>query len=142
MAIYSAAVRTTMATTTAPSAEIIAPPAARCRVMEIGIWLNATTQTPLIIGRPQAIGITPTAPVSVYAEDPNDAGGGSKLAIAWSTPPTVPLIIFRRPNIAGAIGAGVILTFPRGLVLAAAGTLCFWNFAAVSLYDLHAVVDE
>jgi hypothetical protein len=111
--------------------------------MEIGIWLNTATQTPLIIGRPQAIGISPTTPYSLVAEDPNDAAAGSKLAIAWTTPPTVPLgSIFRRPNIAGAIGAGVILTFPRGLVLAAAGTLCFWNFAAVSVYDLHAVCDE
>ncbi len=142
MAIYSAAIRTTMATTTAPSAEIIAPAAARCRVMEVGIFLNAATQSPIGIGRPQAIGVTPTAPITVLAEDPNDAAGGSKLAIAWSTPPTVPSNFFRRPNIAGAIGAGIILTFPRGLVLAAAGTLCFWNIAAVSLYDLHAVCDE
>jgi hypothetical protein len=110
--------------------------------MEVGMWLNAATQSPIGIGRPQAIGVTPTTPITVLAEDPNDAAGASKLAVAWATPPTVPTNYFRRVNIAAAIGAGVILTFPRGLVIPAAGTLCWWNIAAVSVYDLHAVVDE
>jgi hypothetical protein len=142
MAIYSLANRTTNATTTQASFELIGPAAARVRLMEIGIWLNAATQSPLGLGRPQAIGVTPTSPINVLAEDPNDSTGGSRTALAWSTPPTVPLNYFRRFNIAGAIGAGVIATFPRGLVIPAAGSVILWNIAAVSLYDVHVVVDE
>jgi hypothetical protein len=142
MAIYSLANRTSNVTTTQASFELRAPAAARARLMEIGIWLNAATQSPIGIGRPQAIGATPTSPINVLAEDPNDATGGSTTALAWGTPPTVPLNYFRRFNIAGAIGAGIIATFPRGLVNAAGGSVVLWNIAAVSLYDVHVVVDE
>jgi hypothetical protein len=142
MAIYSLANRTSNVTTTQASFELRGPASARVRLMEIGIWLNAATQSPLGLGRPQAIGVTPTSPISVLAEDPNDATGASQTALAWGTPPTVPLNFFRRFNIAAAIGAGVIATFPRGLVIPGAGSVVLWNIAAVSLYDVHIVVDE
>jgi hypothetical protein len=108
----------------------------------MGIWLNAATQSPIGIGRPQAIGVTPTSPVTVLQEDPGDSAGLTQTALAWATPPTVPLNFFRRLNIAAAIGAGVLLTFPRGIVIAAAFSLINWNIAAVSVYDCHIVVDE
>jgi len=142
MAIYSIANRTGIATTTAASFELRGPASARVRLMEIGIWLNAATQSPIGLGRPQAIGVTPTSPLNVLAEDPNDATGASTTALAWGTPPTVPVQFFRRFNIAGAIGAGVIATFPRGLIIAGGASVVLWNIAAVSLYDVHVVVDE
>jgi hypothetical protein len=108
----------------------------------MGIWLNAATQSPIGIGRPQAIGVTPTSPVTVLAEDPAESTGLTQTALAWATPPTVPLNFFRRLNIAAAIGAGVILTFPRGIVIAAGASLVTWNIAAVSLADIYIVVDE
>jgi hypothetical protein len=111
-------------------------------MLEMGIWLNAATQSPIGIGRPQAIGITPTSPVTVLQEDPGDSNGLTQTALAWGTAPTVPLNFFRRLNIAAAIGAGVLLTFPRGIVIAASFSLVNWNIAAVSLYDCHIVVDE
>ncbi|MCJ7830933.1 MAG: hypothetical protein MUP86_00195, partial [Dehalococcoidia bacterium] len=96
--------------------EIRAAAANRPRLLEMGIWLNAATQSPIGIGRPQAIGVTPTSPVTVLAEDPGDSTGLTQTALAWATAPTVPLNFFRRLNIAAAIGAGVLLTFPRGIV--------------------------
>lgn len=142
MAIYSLANRTGIATTTAASLEIRAAAANRPRLLEMGIWLNAATQSPIGIGRPQAIGITPTTPQTVLAEDPGDSTGLTQTALAWGTAPTVPVNFFRRLNIAAAIGAGVLLTFPRGIVIAASNSLVNWNIAAVSLYDCHIVVDE
>ena len=142
MAIFSLANRTGIATTTAASLEIRAGASNRPRLLEMGIWLNAATQSPIGIGRPQAIGITPTSPVTVLAEDPAESTGLTQTALAWATPPTVPLNFFRRVNIAATIGAGVILTFPRGIVIAAGLALVNWNIAAVSLYDCHVVVDE
>lgn len=142
MAIYSLANRTGIATTTAASLEIRAAAANRPRLLEMGIWLNAATQSPIGIGRPQAIGVTPTSPQTVLAEDPGDSTGLTQTALAWGTAPTVPVNFFRRLNIAAAIGAGVLLTFPRGIVIAAAWSLVNWNIAAVSLYDCHIVVDE
>ena len=142
MAIFSLANRTSNVTTANPHLEIRAGATNRPRLLEMGIWLNAATQSPIGIGRPQAIGITPTTPVTVQAEDPAESAGLTQTALAWATPPTVPLQFFRRVNIAAAIGAAVILTFPRGIVIAAGSSLINWNLAAVSLLDIHVVVDE
>lgn len=142
MAIFSLANRTSNVTTGNPSLEIRAGASNRPRLLEMGIWLNAATQSPIGIGRPQAIGVTPTSPVTVLAEDPAESTGLTQTSLAWATPPTIPLNFFRRVNLAAAIGAGVILTFPRGIVIAAAFSLINWNLAAVSVYDAHVVVDE
>ena len=142
MAIYSLSNRTSNVTIANANLEIRAGATNRPRLMEMGIWLNAATQSPIGLGRPQAIGITPTSPVTVLAEDPAESTGLTQTALAWSTGPTVPLQFFRRVNIAAAIGAGVVLTFPRGIVIAAAGSLVNWNIAATSVNDVHIVVDE
>lgn len=142
MAIYSLANRTSNVTLANPSLEVRAGASNRPRLLELGIWLNAATQSVVGIGRPQAIGVTPTSPVTVLAEDPAESTGLTQTALAWATPPTVPLNFFRRLNIAGAIGAGAILTFPRGIVIAAANSLVTWNITATSVADIHVVVDE
>lgn len=142
MAIYSVANRSSNVTIANAHIEIRASATGRPRIMETGIWLNAATQSVIGIGRPQAIGITPTTPVTVQAEDPNDGAGATQTALAWGTGPTVPLIFLRRPNIAAAIGAGVILTFPRGLLIGAAFSIVHWNITATSVVDVHHVVDE
>ena len=142
MAIYSLSNRTSNVTIANANLEIRAGATNRPRLMEMGIWLNAATQSPIGLGRPQAIGVTPTSPVTVLAEDPAESTGLTQTALAWSTGPTVPLQFFRRVNIAAAIGAGVVLTFPRGIVIAAAGSLVNWNIAATSVNDVHIVVDE
>ena len=142
MAIFSLANRTSNVTIANPNLEIRAGASNRPRLLEMGIWLNAATQSPIGIGRPQAIGVTPTSPVTVLAEDPAESAGLTQTALAWATPPTVPLNFFRRVNIAAAIGAAVILTFPRGIVIAAGGSLVNWNIAATSVNDVHIVVDE
>lgn len=142
MAIYSLANRTSNVTIANPSLEVRSGASNRPRVLELGIWLNAATQSVVGIGRPQAIGVTPTSPVTVLAEDPAESTGLTQTALAWATAPTVPLNFFRRLNIAGAIGAGAILTFPRGIVIAAANSIVTWNITGTSVADIHVVVDE
>ena len=142
MAIYSLANRTSNTTTGNDSLEIIASATGRPRLLELGVWLNAATQSPLGLGRPGAKGGTPTSPLNLLPEDPNDPTSGTTTALAWSVQPTQPTYFFRRMNIAGAIGAGCILTFPRGLGIAANVSLVLWNITAVSVYDVHVVVDE
>jgi len=94
------------------------------------------------IGRPQAIGVTPTSPVTVVAEDPGDPAGTVTTALAWGTPPTVPLFFLRRLNLPATIGAGVILTFPRGLAIAVSNSIVHWNITATGVMDVHHVIDE
>ena len=141
MPIYSLSNRTTNVTIANPCIEIIAGAAARPRIMEIGIFMAAATASVFGIGRPAAIGITPTTPVTMLAEDNGDPAGEVTTALAWATPPTVPVSFFRMISLAAAVGTGVIFTFPKGLYIPAAGAIVVWNISATGVSDIHVVVD-
>jgi len=144
MAIYSIAQRSTVTTIAAAAWEVRSTSTNKPKVMEIGIFNGAATASVYGIGRPAAIGVTPTTPLTVL--DEQDGGGPTGLttcAVAWTTGPTVPANFFRRASIAATIGAGVIFTFPRGLGLPVTGSIVVWNITANSAaVDFHAVVDE
>jgi hypothetical protein len=142
MAIYSLANRTTNVTIANATLEIRTAATDRARIMEIGIFMAAATASVFGIGRPQAIGVTPTSPVNVLAEDPGEPTSTVQTALAWSTGPTVPLQFFRRANLPATIGAGVIFTFPRGLYIPVSGSIVVWNISASGVADIYVVVDE
>lgn len=142
MAIYSLALTTTVTTTAAAAWDVKAAATNRPAVMEVSIQLGAATASTYGLGR---AGNTPTqtSPVLVQAEDPGDPAGVSGCAVAWSVAPTVPTAFFRRISLPATIGAGVIWTFPRGLVLATSASLVIWNLATNSANtNIHVVVDE
>jgi len=143
MAIYSSSSLTTVVTTTVPSWDVKAAATNEPAVMEIGTVNGAATACTYGYGR-SANTPTQTAPVLLQAEDEGRPAGLTGTAVAWSVAPTVPTVFFRRSYIPATIGAGIIWTFPRGLVLAAAGaSLVQWNVAVSSaLTAVHCVVDE
>ena len=114
----------------------------RVKVHEIGFFLAAATASTVGLGRPAAIGVTPTTPVDFQPEDPNDvlATGTIQSALAWTTGPTVPANLIRRISLPATIGTGVIWTFPEGLVIPVSGSLVLWNLAINSVLDAYAVV--
>jgi hypothetical protein len=142
MAIYSLSLNTTVTTTGAAAMDLRASAANSPRIMEVGINLLTATASTYGLGRS---GNTPTqtAPVLVQAENPGDPAGVSGCAVAWSVAPTVPTQMFRRVSLPATAGSGVIWTFPRGLTLAASGTMLIWNLATNS-NSMNAwwVVDE
>jgi hypothetical protein len=142
MAIYSLSLNTTVTTTGAAAMDLRASAANSPRIMEVGINLLTATASTYGLGRS---GNTPTqtAPVLVQAENPGDPAGVSGCAVAWSVGPTVPTQMFRRVSLPATAGSGVIWTFPRGLTLAASGTMLIWNLATNS-NSMNAwwVVDE
>ena len=142
MAIYSLANRTTNITIANACLEIRTASTDRPRVMEIGIFLAAATASVFGLGRPQAIGITPTAPVTILQEDPGEPAGTVQTALAWATGPTVPLQFFRRIGLPATIGTGVIWTFPRGLIIPISSSIVVWNITATGVADIYVVVDE
>lgn len=151
MGLYALRTRTTVTTTGAAAYEIRAASGARVEVREIGIFLAAATASTYGIGRPAAIGVTPTSPVTVIAQDPALPTGASTTAVAWGTGPTVPTQFLRVVSLPAAIGNGVIWTFgPRELVIgqvtgtaAAVTSLVVWNLATNSAAtDVYFVVDE
>jgi hypothetical protein len=142
MAIYSMSQRTTMVTIANACWGIRTAATDRARIMEIGIFMAAATASVVGIGRPAAIGTSPTSPQTVLPEDPGDPAGTVTTCLAWGGVPTVPANFLRRVNLPAVIGAGVILTFPRGLILPISGEIVLWNITATGVMDVHVVVDE
>lgn len=142
--VYSLGVRTVDGTIAAPSWEIrTGATPGRAKLLEIGFFLVAATASVIGLGRPAAIGTTPTAPVDFLPEDPNDviAAGVIQSAVAWGGAPTVPAKFFRRISLPATIGTGVILTFPRGITIPVSDALVLWNISASSLLDCYAVIE-
>jgi hypothetical protein len=96
------------------------------------------------LGRPAAIGVTPTSPVTFIADDPADPAGTVQSALAWGTGPTAPTQFFtgHRQGTAGVFQQ--IWSFPRGLVIAVSSSIVLWNVleAASNPLDVFAQIDE
>lgn len=142
MAIYSLSNRTTNVTSGVTALELRTASTNRAAIMEIDLFLAAATASTYGIGRPQAIGVTPTSPITLLAEDPADPVGTAQTALAWGTPPTIPLNFHRRISLPATIGTGVIWTFPRGLLVAVSTSYVVWNLATNGVLDLNVIIDE
>jgi len=143
MAIYSLALPSTVTTTGAAAWDAKAAATNEPAVMEVGVINGAATASTYGIGR-SANTPTQTSPTLVQAEDEGRPAGLTGCAVAWSVAPTVPAAFFRRVLLPGTIAAGMVWTFPRGIVLAAAAaSLVLWNLALNSAsIAVHVVVDE
>ena len=143
MAIYSLSQRTTVTTITAASWAALSPATNEAAVMEWGYFNGAATACVVGLGRTSNTP-TLTGGVAFLAEDEGRPTGLTQSAVAFGTAPTVPTQFFRRFSMAALIGAAVVYTFPRGIVLPAAGAaLCAWNITANSaVVDIHCAVDE
>lgn len=142
MAIYSLANRTSNGTSAAATLELRTASAVRATVLEFGISINAGPASAFGFGRPAAIGITPTTPVTVLQEDAGAPNGNSQTALAWGTGPTVPTQFFRRVSLPNVVGAGIIWTFPRGIIVPVSNSVVLWNLSATAVIDTWIVLDE
>lgn len=143
MAIYSLALRTTVTTIAAASWATLSPASNEAALMEIGYFNGAATACVVGIGRTANVP-TLTGGVAYLAEDEGRPTGLTQAAVAFGTAPTAPTQFFRKFSLAALVGAAVVYTFPRGLVMPAAGqAICTWNITANSaVVDIHAVADE
>ena len=143
MAIYSLSQRTTVTTIAAASWAALSPATNEAAVMEWGYFNGAATACVVGLGR-SANTPTLTGGVAFLAEDEGRPTGLTQSAVAFGTAPTGPTQFFRRFSMAARVGAAVVYTFPRGIVLPAAGqALVAWNITASSaVVDIHCVVDE
>ena len=142
MATYGLANLTTATGTGAASLEVRTAASDRAKIRQIMATLNAATASIFGIGRPAAIGVTPTSPITWLAMDPADPAGTVQTALAWGTGPTVPANFFARLNLPATIGAGYIVTFPDGLVIAISSSIVQWNLAAVGAVNISVAGDE
>jgi hypothetical protein len=143
MALYALSQRTTATAAASASWEVRSTSANKPKVMELGISQNTAVAGVYGIGRPAAIGVTPTSPQTFVDEgDGNAPAGNTTAAVAWGTGPTVPANFNRRVSCPATIGAGILFTFPRGLVLAISNSIVVWIIATAPVCDVWAVVDE
>lgn len=143
MALYGLSQRTTATAAASASWEVRSAATNKPRVMEVAISQSAATAGVYGLGRPGAIGVTPTSPQNFVAE--GDASAPTSLstaAVAWGTGPTVPTNFNRRVSCAATVGVGVIWTFPRGLDIAVSSSIIVWIIATAPVCDVWAVIDE
>jgi hypothetical protein len=142
MAIYSMSQRTIVTSSAAATWEIRTVATLRSQILEIGFSQVTAVAATIGLGRPQAIGVTPTTPQTFIAEDFAEPTGNTNACVAWGTAPTVPLNFFRRVTCPATIGAGVIWTFPRGLIIPISNSLVLWVIATAPVLDAWGVENE
>lgn len=89
----------------------------RAFVREIGVSVGVAGAAPVIgLIRPNAIGVTPTAPKTALAIDPANPAGTVQSATAWATAPTLPgtAIYLARVGLPATIGAGWVWSWNPG----------------------------
>lgn len=138
----SQSVRTSGAGAGAAALELIASTSRGFWLRELHISLVAATTSVYACGRPAAKGVTPTAPVILNAEASGDPTTGAVAsALAWATPPTVPVYFYRRVSMPANIGDKTTWTFAQ-LWVPASASFVLWNIAANSVADVNIVIDE
>lgn len=142
MALYTFAARTSNVTIANACWELRTTSTDRARLMELGIFLAGATASTFGLGRPQAIGVTPTSPQTFLGEDSAEPAATLTSALAWGTGPTVPVNFLRRISLPATVGTGVIWTFPRGILIPVSSSLILWNISATAVADVYAVIDE
>jgi hypothetical protein len=146
MALYGLAQRTTSSTIATAAQEIRSTSANKPRMLEYGLSQVSAGAATYGIGRPTAIGVSPTGPVTFVDEgDGNAPAAQTTACVAWGTGPQAPTFFNRRFNSnSTTVGAGVIFIFPRGMAIPLSSSIVLWNISgASSLYcDVYAVVDE
>jgi hypothetical protein len=116
-ALYQIADRSASLTAAGRLAELRTSATDRPFIREIGIFVAVAGAAPTVgIVRPNAIGVTPTAPKTVQAVDPANPAGTVTSAVAWGTAPTLaatPLYL-ARAALPATVGAGVIFSWNPG----------------------------
>lgn len=143
MSLYALSQRTTQTVTANASWEVRSTSTNKPKIMELGISQVTAVAGTYGIGRPAAIGITPTTPQTFVDEgDGNAPAALTTAAVAWGTAPTVPANFNRRLTCAATIGVGAIFTFPRGFGIPISGSIVVWIIATAPVCDVYAVADE
>lgn len=143
MGIYALSQRTTATAAASANWEVRAAATNAPLIMEIGLTQSAATAGVFGVGRPAAIGVTPTTPQNFVAEGASNLPTSlTTAAVAWGTPPTVPANFNRRISCAATIGVGGIFTFPRGFQVPVSNSVVLWIIATAPVCDVWAVIDE
>lgn len=144
MNTYSRNIRTSATGSGVAAAELIAG-SVGFRLMEVGICIVNATASVFALGRPAAIGITPTTPVNLVPHNSASAPSAkASLAVAWGTGPTLPAAFFRSVGLSATAGASLNPSwkFDNGIWVPPAGTIIIWTLSTVSIADIYFSISE
>lgn len=113
------------------------------RVYEVGV--TATTAAAGTVGliRPTAVGAGFTSVGPGQPIDPVSGAGVAVVDTAATTAPTIGSIYMRRVSLPATVGAGVIWTFPDGLVVPISSSMALWQTSAAAVgYAVYWYFDE
>lgn len=116
------------------------------RIYEVGVTAASAVSGTVGLGRPAN---TPVASASAgptgagLAYDNAGTAGTTALDTTWTTAPTSPTIFWRRFVLPATIGAGVIWTFPSGLVLPVSSSIVLWQISTAAVtYEVYFEFEE
>lgn len=147
MARYRIATKKTSSAAAGLIAQLRAGTTRDLRVYEVGIFAATAVAGEVALMRPTAVGSGFTSTNPGAAADPVSAAGLAVVDYAASTAPTVPSSpagpTFAQVQLPATIGAGVILSFPEGIVVPLSGSLALWQLSTAAVtYTLHFAYDE
>jgi len=135
MAIYSAALRIANNQGAQSHAQLVTTTTKRANVLEIGLTLIFANASQFGLGH-----MVGGSNALVFANGLPEIGGVSNgtsestITVGHTalTGGTTPLAFYRRASIGGAVGAGLVWTFPRGLTVPTANSISVWNIPATN----------
>ena len=140
MALYSLGQRTAVTAATNPAFGIIGVATIFPRLLEFGIAQVTGVAGTYALSR-STNGPTQTTTTLPQAENPSDPAAKTTTSLTWSTAPTRTNDL-RRLTCPATIGAGIIWTFPRGLVINATNSIDLWILATAPVCDVWITIDE
>lgn len=113
------------------------------RVFEVGVFATTAVSGAVGLIRPTAVGAGLTSSGTGAPEDPTSSAGVAVIDTAAGTAPTIGSTYLRQITLPATIGAGVIWTFPTGIVIPTSASLALWQTSAAAVgYAVYFAYDE
>jgi hypothetical protein len=138
--IYEGSVTKTTGAAAGPIATIATSSSLRAEIREIGIFATTAVAGEIGVGRPAAAGTGSVTSVTPQPLDAADVAGVQFLVTSYATSqPTVPAVPFRRAQIAGVVGAGLVFVWQPGeLIIPVSSSIVVWQYSALAVtYDVY-----
>lgn len=113
------------------------------RIWEIGVFATTAVSGSVGLIRPSAVGATFTSTGTGQPEDNVSGAGVAVIDTAATTAPTIGTTYMRQATLPATIGAGIVWTFPNGLVVPVSSSMAIWQTSAAAVgYAVYFVYDE
>lgn len=143
MARYGNSITKTTSTAAAAICTLSTTSSRDARVFEIGITASTAVSGEVGIMRPGNTPGTPSGGQVGSALDNVSGAGTAGLHNTWATTQPTAGTGMRRMVLPATIGAGVIWTFPEGIVIPSSGFLMVWQYSALAVtYSVYMAYDE